>query len=190
MIVGIVLTAGRSSRLGFPKALAKLDGETFVTWAVRALREGGADEICVVVGPPHASDIVAGVDHVVVAHNPEPERGMLSSLQAGLATALRHADLEAVLFSLVDHPRVRPETLRSLWAPPLVGARRPVYLGRGGHPVAISVALARTLAAAPPTATIRELLATEFEDVSVDDPGVVDDIDTPDQLDASGACRP
>jgi len=189
VIFGIVLTAGRSSRLGFPKALAQLDGETFVARAVRALREGGADPICVVVAPPHGSAIEAALEGVTFAHNPEPERGMLSSLQVGLAVALRHADLDAVLFSLVDHPRVRPETIRRLAALPLSGARRPVYSGRGGHPVAISAVLARELASAPPTATIRELLVGQFADVIVDDPGVVEDIDTPRDLEDSGGSR-
>jgi molybdenum cofactor cytidylyltransferase len=189
VIFGIVLTAGRSSRLGFPKALAQLDGEIFVARAVRALREGGADPICVVVAPPHGSAIEAALEGVTFAHNPEPDRGMLSSLQTGLAVALRHAELDAVLFSLVDHPRVRPETIRLIAALPLAGARRPVFEGRGGHPVAISAALARELVSAPLTATLRELLVGKLTDVTVDDPGVVEDIDTPGELDASGGAR-
>lgn len=190
MIVGIVLAAGRSSRLGFPKALAKVDDETFAARATRALRDGGCDEVCVVVGPPHATEIAASLGDVTAVHNPDPDRGMLSSLQVGIAFALAQPRLEAVLFSLVDHPRVRPETVRLMIAARTDGALRPVYQGRGGHPVLLSVELARELARAPVEASTRDLLRGRLADVAVDDPGVVEDIDTNAELVESGATAP
>ncbi|MBD0320868.1 MAG: NTP transferase domain-containing protein, partial [Gemmatimonadetes bacterium] len=50
MIAGIVLAAGRSRRMGEPKAFLRLDGITFLEHAVRALRGGGCGEVWVVAG--------------------------------------------------------------------------------------------------------------------------------------------
>jgi len=184
VLVGIVLAAGRSSRLGSPKALAVLDGETFVARAITALRDGGCDQICVVVAPPHAALIEAELSGVAVLHNPNPERGMLSSLQVGLAFAAREPELEAVLFSLLDHPRVRAQTVQELVASHRAAPRRalrPVFGGRGGHPVLLSLDAIRDLLAAPDTASPRDVLGA-LGDLPVDDPGVVDDVDVPADL--------
>lgn len=181
--IGIVLAAGRSSRLGSPKALARLDGKTFVERAVESLRVGASAEVCVVVGPPHARAIEAALPGVTVVHNPSPERGMLSSLQIGLAFA-RERGADTVLFSLVDHPRVRPDTVEKLlagWSGSRRRALRPVFGGRGGHPVVLSADAVTDLLAAAPTASIRDVLGA-LDDLEVDDPGVVDDIDVPADL--------
>jgi len=185
VLVGVVLAAGRSSRLGFPKALAELEGETFVARAIRTLTEGGCGEVCVVVAPPHGATIEAVLPGVPVVHNPEPDRGMLSSLQVGLGWAVSRPELGGVLFSLVDHPRLRASTVRCLIAAGTRRALRPVFAGRGGHPVLLDPGAVRDLLAAEPTASIRDVLGT-LEDLEVDDPGVVDDIDDLAGLEALG----
>ena len=52
MIPGIVLAAGDSSRMGRPKALLSIgpDGESFLHRIARVLREGGVEEVLVVLG--------------------------------------------------------------------------------------------------------------------------------------------
>lgn len=184
MLAGVVLAAGSSSRLGSPKALAVLDGETFVARAIAALRDGGCDAISVVVAPPHAEIIEGELSGVAVLHNPNPERGMLSSLKIGLSFAAREPELEAVLFSLIDHPRVRARTVQELVATSRAApcrALRPLFGGRGGHPVLLSPEAIRDLLAAPDTASPRDVLG-RITDLPVDDPGVVDDVDVPADL--------
>ena len=63
--VGVVPSAGTSSRMGEPKGLLELAGETFLSRTVGALAGGGCDPVFVVVavrekelvcGHPHALD--------------------------------------------------------------------------------------------------------------------------------------
>lgn len=198
-VVGIVLAAGRSSRTGSPKALAELDGVPFVKLAAQALVEGGCDSVVVVVGPPHEKAVSKAVHEVRSVRNPYPERGMLSSVRVGLAEVLvRHGSARGVAIALVDHPRVTAKTIAALlarWreaAGVTAGgcAVRPVYAGRGGHPVILSREVGESLLLSD-ASTLREALAgTNLLDLEVDDPGVVDDMDTPGALQALGAVLP
>lgn len=193
MIAGVVLAAGESARFGGPKALAELGGASFAARSVDALRAAGCEPVIVVVGPPHEAQVAAAVAGCSIARNPSPERGMLSSLQAGLREVTRVAPAaDAVLFSLLDHPRVRVETIAHLIAERAraeCGALRPRVGGRGGHPVLLSRSAVAGLLAAASTASIRDVLAAGggIFDLAVEDDGVLDDIDTPTDLSALSA---
>jgi molybdenum cofactor cytidylyltransferase len=191
--VGVVLAAGRSTRTGFPKALAELDGETFAARTLRVLSEAGCSAVVLVVAPPHDGAILERVHAERVAVNPAPERGMLSSLQVGLAEALKD-DPDFVVFSLVDHPRVRPETIRVLLDHAErtgAGALRPTFEGRGGHPVVLSRKVAEGVLKSP-AESVREAVAymVTLGDLPVGDPAVLDDADTREALEALGAMTP
>jgi molybdenum cofactor cytidylyltransferase len=195
-VAGIVLAAGRSARTGFAKALAEIDGEPLVARAVRTLLEGGVPNVVVVVAPPHGAEIALAVPAVRLAENPAPERGMTSSLAIGIASAIAAwPDTSVLFFSLVDHPRVRKETVRRLVEEAerrSVPALRPTYDGRGGHPVVLSRRVADHLRDADATATIRDAIAAMggMVDIEVDDPGVREDADTVEALRAIGARPP
>ena len=207
-VIGIVLAAGRSTRTGFPKALAKLEGETFIGRSLRTLRACGCAACVVVVAEPHGqavADAVRRVDpnareavdgtpptasgvQTLLADNPHPERGMLSSLRIGIACALAAwPEAGSFVLSLVDHPRARPETVRELVralhrtnAPSV----RPVFGGRGGHPVALAGRVAAELLDSPAT-TVREALG-KTTDLPVNDPAVLEDADTRAAIEALG----
>lgn len=197
--VGIILAAGRSKRAGFCKALAELEGVPFVSLTARALLDGGCDSVVVVVGPPHEAAIAEAVRELRVVHNPHPERGMLSSVRAGMADILvRDADARAVAIALVDHPRVAASTVAALLDRWREAARvtaggcaiRPVHAGRGGHPVILSREVGESLLLSR-AATLRQaLVETTLIDLPVDDPGVGDDLDTLEALAAFGARPP
>lgn len=120
---------------------------------------------------------------VVVAFNPDHRLGMLSSLQTGLAHM--PADAPGTVFTLVDHPRLKVATLEAVleqFAQSGAEVVIPRYRGQRGHPVVISRRVADQLLATPksdsPKDVIREhRAATVF--VDVDDPAIVEDIDTP-----------
>jgi len=183
-IAGLILAGGASRRMGSPKALLRFQDETFLDRMIRLFARV-CDPVVVVLG--HNSDkIRPGLERpsqAVFAVNPDPERGMLSSLQCGLAAL--PASVDAVLFAPVDHPHLQLSTLEAL-AERFQTARAPVtvpvYAGEHGHPVCISRALVDELLGLPVEAMASDVihryvsLTCYFE---VDDPAVVTDIDDP-----------
>lgn len=183
MIAGVVLAAGRASRAGGDKALARLGGRTFLDRAVAAQRAAGVAPIVVVIGGRCADAIARALPEGCLAvRNDAPERGMLASLQVGLAHATG-LGAERVVVSLIDHPRVRATTVRALLDALDAGAivARPRHGGRRGHPYAIAGAAVAALRAASLDRTARDVLRTLSPalDVEVDDAGVLDDLDAP-----------
>jgi molybdenum cofactor cytidylyltransferase len=87
-----------------------------------------------------------------------------------------------VLFTLVDHPAVTPETIALLLSAPFPLLRVPRYQGRRGHPIWFSRELLPEFLALPNDGAARDVVhrhrdRTEFLDL--DDPGIVADIDDP-----------
>jgi molybdenum cofactor cytidylyltransferase len=177
---GIILAAGKSSRMGTPKALLELRGETFVDRLIRCFAPY-CSPIIVVLG--HEPEIVrAGVhsgDKAVFVLNTNYQRGQFSSLQCGLRAIPPTSD--GVVFTPVDHPNIEPSTVGKL-----IDARSfvaiPQYLGRHGHPVLCSAALIPEFLALPlesqaPVVMHRHQDQTRYIDVA--DPGILDDIDDP-----------
>lgn len=192
-VCGIVLAAGASRRAGGIKALAEIDGRPLVSIICETLLAGGCERVVVVLGPPHQAGIeraLAGRYPVVT--NPRPELGMLHSLQLALA-AIEGAS--AAVVALVDHPGVSPETVAALIHAHQQGGGawlRPEYQGQHGHPFLIDRSAFDAIAAAEPTAITRDVLsqAAESQLVPVDDPAVIEDLDTPEALARLGARIP
>lgn len=186
-IAGIVLAAGRSSRMGQPKALLDVDGSTFVDRCVRVLHAGGCDDVVVVVAGAEADGIHplverAGAKSIV---NPDPDSQQIDSLRLGLDALPEATEAAAVL--PVDRPLVRQSTAAALInafrAPADPGALiiRPVHAGDPGHPTLFARTLFPELRqpALPHGAeTVVERHAGEIRDIQVDDPGVLANIDT------------
>jgi len=181
-IAGVILSAGASRRMGTPKALLPLDGETFLDRLIRLFSEVAITPI-VVLGH-HAEEIRCGIERsasVRFAVNPDPERGMLSSLQCGLEAV--PAEAEAVMFMPVDHPNIESSTLEKLishfnaeHAPVTI----PTFQDKHGHPVLIARALIVELLGLPTTAQASDVIhryRSNTAYISVDDPAVATDID-------------
>lgn len=111
-IGGLILAAGGSTRLGEPKQLITLHGETLVHAAVRAAQEGGCDPVCVVTG--HAGGAVAEAVADLCplrVHNDEWPRGIGHSLRLGLAHL---PPVSAVVILACDQPAVTRDIVRAL----------------------------------------------------------------------------
>jgi molybdenum cofactor cytidylyltransferase len=183
-IAGIILSGGASRRMGTPKALLHFENETFLDRMIR-LFEDVCDPVIVVLGH-NAEQIRAGIadgSRALVVVNPDPDRGMLSSLQCGLAAVPEHA--AAVMFTPVDHPSLQKSTLELL-AARFRADRTPVTIpafeGVHGHPVLIAKPLARELLELAPTSQASEVVhryRSETSYVAVDDAGVTTDVDDP-----------
>ena len=181
----VVLAAGRSVRMGKPKAFLHAGGgETFLGRILRTL-QASARPLLVVGSSDWTADrpelIAAGATLVV---NPHPERGQLSSLQCGLVAVPRS---KAVLVALVDVPFVAPDTITTLlriWYDTRADVVRPANESRHGHPIVIGPSVVADLLNASPENTTRTVLAfyaATTENVFTSDPGPFTDIDTPEE---------
>jgi molybdenum cofactor cytidylyltransferase len=183
-IASVILSGGASRRMGTPKALLRFQNETFLDRLIRIFSPI-CDPVIIVVGL-HADQIRSGIEHghqALFAVNPDPERGMLSSLQCGLA--LVPPDADAAMFLPVDHPHIALDTVRSVAerfqrdrAPVIV----PTYAGEHGHPVCITRALIDELLALPPDAKASDVIhrhVAQTSYIEVLDQAVITDIDDP-----------
>lgn len=166
--------------MGRPKALlATPEGETFLHRMIRIM-SAHCDPVIVVVAPGSESWVVPGTATVVV--NPDPDRGMLSSLQCGLQAIGPEA--EHIVFTPMDLPSLSESTVAAVvHAAAQAEVVIPRYKADRGHPVAISQAVAHELLALDPlTANPKDVLRRDDARVlflDLDDPGAVRDIDEP-----------
>jgi len=180
--VAVVPAAGSAERFGGKKLLVPIDGEPLLDRTISALLNGGVDQIIVVV-PPDAEDLKHDVNafsdpRVWPVVNPDPSRGMFSSLQAGMA----EAEGDALVVLPADMPYVQSGTVAVLLdafasRPAIVSPR---YEGKRGHPVILPPALRDEIRAAEPTITLHDVLKRHPDlrvDVDVQDRGVVRDVD-------------
>ena len=188
MIPALVLAAGRSSRMGRPKATLPISGEgdTFLTRIVRTLLDANLDDVVIVLGHEAAniadSFAATGLRARAVL-NRDYDRGQLSSLKVGL-TMIDRPGVEAVLLTLVDVPLVSASTVRAVLEryrrthAPVV---RPVNGDRHGHPLIIDRALFSVVRGADEAQGLKPIVrsnASPLGDVIVEDEGAFVDIDT------------
>ena len=199
-LAAIVLAAGRSSRMGELKPLLPLGDATVIERVVGAFAEAGVADVRVVVGW-RGDEVAAAAARlgVAVVRNDDWERGMFSSVAAGVASL--GTEVEAFFLSPVDCALVRAETIgrlaRAARAHP-APVVYPVHDGRRGHPPLIArAALPADLGrearggqgrepqdgqSREPAAGLRGLLAGHDQaalEVAVDDAGILLDMDTP-----------
>jgi molybdenum cofactor guanylyltransferase len=164
---GVVLVGGASTRFGSPKALAQLDGETFVDRARRILAEE-CDEV-----------LVVGKSGELPFDVIDDESEVRAPI-AGVVAGLRAAANDVVVFLPVDCPRITPEVVRALGdacrdaAVPQTGPL-PGAWAKSALPV-----LERRLAQGPLA------LYRAYDDLDVAhleiDPQLLADVDTPGEL--------
>lgn len=115
-IAAIVLAAGASTRLGQPKQLLRLDGETLLHRSVRSAIEAGFSPVVVVLGARAESMLPELRDlDVVSVVNENWGEGMASSLHRGLSEILRREPaVPAVLLMVCDQPSATSDLLTGL----------------------------------------------------------------------------
>ena len=189
MISGIVLAAGASTRMGRAKAALPLGttGETVVSRVVKTLLEGGVPSVTVVAGA-HIDAVLGAMPlrepRARVIEHLGWEQGQLSSLIAGLA-AIDTPLLEGALVTLVDVPLVRSSTVAAVieaWRRTRAPIVRPVTGDHHGHPVIFDRSIFEDLRAADPAIGAKAVFGAyrdRIVNVSVQDPGAFEDIDTP-----------
>ena len=175
---GLVLAAGASSRMGYPKALLPTPAQLpLAVHQLRLLRAAGCAPVAVVVGA-HANAIAAKITEGEVIKNPDWERGRLTSIQAGLRGL---PGAHGYLLLPVDTVGVRRETLAALLAARGGPVVRPYHQGQPGRLLRLDRATADELLAIPATdLRLDEWMASRIRALAVDDPAVLNNINTPD----------
>ena len=164
--------------MGSPKALLPYGGETFLD-RLTGLFAPRCSPVIVVLGASADGIRAQARRPATFVVNADYRSGQTSSMQCGLRAV--PAEAAGVLFTLVDHPAVAPQTIGRL----LEGAaavRVPRYQGRRGHPIFFSRILIPEFLALPPDGAARDVVrshAAETEFLDVDDPGVAVDVDDP-----------
>lgn len=178
---GLVLAAGASSRMGYPKALLPLaSGTLLALHQMQLLRAAGCQRVAVVLGS-HADAIAKKITDGEVIRNPDWAQGRLTSIQAGLQAMPGHA---GYLLLPVDTVGVHVQTLAAVLqaARAQHAAVRPHYAGQPGRVVWININTAQELIALPAADTrLDEWLAPRVTALQVDDPAVLNNVNTPDE---------
>lgn len=184
-VVAVVPAAGQSSRFGSRKLLADLDGAPLLQHTLVSLLDAAVARIVVVTRAGDTFDGVAALadPRVQVVVNPDPSRGMFSSIQIGLAAA----GGRVVLVLPADMPFVAADTVAAVVARAVTTGSVivPAHHGRRGHPIAIPRALCDALASLDPATTLKDGLAALQQPIvlaDVTDPGVLRDVDVPGDL--------
>lgn len=184
-VTGILLAAGASARFGTNKLLVPLaNGTPLAVAAARHLR--AAVDRCVAVVRSEDSDLgsLIKAEQFQVVECARAQDGMGASLACGIRAS---TDADAWLIALADMPFVLPDTIARVAAALRAGAplAAPIFQGRRGHPVGFDRRFAPSLLALTGDTGARTLLArcdAQLTRVECDDPGVLRDVDTPNDV--------
>lgn len=184
MHAAIVLSAGKSERMGGqPKALLPFKGKTFLEHVLTCIEKAGIANIVVVVGH-HRSEIAAAFQLPSLVFNPNYEQGMSTSVQAGIRALPEGVDAAGVF--LVDQPLIDPETILAVSSKVRRGRiALPVHESRRGHPVFFAADLFAEILGLRPDEGLNVVVRRDphrIIEVPVQNPGILHDVDTPEQF--------
>ena len=115
-VAAIVLAAGESRRLGQPKQLLLLHGETLIARALRLVSEAGAAPVIAVLGAQH--EVISnsiGASDVTLVVNDDWKLGISTSINAGICAVAEHApESRGALVLGCDQPRLDLNHVRKL----------------------------------------------------------------------------
>ena len=184
MIVGIILSAGESKRMGTPKQLLPWGGSIVLQRVIDIAAASRLERVELILGH-RADEIVGRIALPAKARflvNEAYREGMHSSVQCGVQNA--PADAEAYMLLLGDQPFVEGAVIDSLIDCHRAGGQGitiPVYNGRRGHPVIFSSRY-RTELLAIGEGGAREVVrrhADEIFELAVASAHILADMDTP-----------
>ncbi len=181
-VTAIILAAGQSRRMGRQKLLLDFNGKLLIQRVVETVAESCVDKIIVVTGGHHDEVLEAVGDGVKFTHNPDPSRGMLSSVRCGLVAI--DSDTQIIAVFLGDQPRLSPNIINTVIATFLKSPRLiavPVLDGKRGHPLVFDGRYRDEVLSMFDKVGLRGLLAAHPEEVcevEVDSKTILEDVDT------------
>ena len=183
-ILPIILAAGDSTRMGYPKALLPLGEELFITRILRVLRNAGLARPVIILGRA-APVIQTRIQEwpADIRINSDPDRGQLSSIQ--LALAHIGPEYAAGMIWPVDQPAVSEDLVRRLAELFLSSESRIVFPkcgGKRGHPAIFHRDLFQEFTDARLEEGPKNILLRhqqETTELPTEESAAVQDIDTP-----------
>jgi molybdenum cofactor cytidylyltransferase len=190
-ITPVILAAGDSTRMGYPKALLPLGSDTFLSRILKTAKSADLGKPIVVLGKS-GSKIQSTMKsrQVEIVLNPDPGRGQLSSVQLAFSS-LGSACIGAMLWP-VDHPLVSVKLvagLARLFLTTDALITNPTCGNKRGHPVIFRRDLFPEFLKAPLTEGPKGIVIRHKEstaELQTEETGTVFDIDTP--MDYEAAC--
>ena len=184
---GLILAAGRSSRMGTQhKLLEDLNGQAVIRHVVDHARAMQFSTLVMVTGH-RANEVCAAAGAIQTCYNPHYQSGMASSLTCGL-TAVPD-DCDGVFVLLGDMPFIKPDPVSAMMdainAAPNAKALVPVVDGEWAHPVALRRCLFAEVMQVTGDQGARAILKAHQEDVLLwpsQDRTLLFDLDTPEAL--------
>ncbi len=178
--VGIVLAAGASQRMGTPKALLRgADGQPLAARQAAVLAAGGCAPVAVVLGAEFAQIRRELPADLLLLENARWAQGRATSVQTGLAA---FPEATGFLFLPVDAAGIRPDTIRTILAAAAqepTAVWRPVHQGAKGNLLWVPPAAARELLTLPPAARVDDWARPRARPLTVDDPAILRNVNTP-----------
>ena len=183
----LILAAGYSSRMGALKPLLPLLGSTVLESTAACFLDAGIPDVYIVLG--HEAERIRekfkDAKRVTFVYNPHYERGMFTSVQAGIAAM----DINTTAFLMMpgDCPMVKPSTILEITAAhertkaPII---RPCYQEKSGHPCLFSMRYRNEILSNDFPQGMRTLMQLHQKDVlmqEVEDEAILLDMDTPKQ---------
>ncbi|MBU0480094.1 MAG: nucleotidyltransferase family protein [Proteobacteria bacterium] len=183
-MTAVLLAAGQSKRMGQSKQLLSLADKPVIRWCLDGLLAGGVDDIVVVLGPT-GREIANAIDgySVRVVWNTDPDSDMAGSVRQAISALPEKAT--AVMILPVDHPAVKPETIRIIADTSQKFPDRiilPVYKGSRGHPVVFPRPVIEELDTLPTLRDIVHRSAGRLQQIEVDDEGILLNLNTPEDF--------
>jgi len=180
----IVLAAGRSVRMGVQKLSLNYRGKPLLQCTLERVLAANADEVLAVIPTGDQALLSIAADFPIRPVQVPPGGVMAASIVAGTCAA--RPDAGAIMIALGDMPDVKTATFRTLLnlATP-EGIVVPTYKGQFGNPVVFGEAFRVSLTALTGEGGGRSVYEKHRDRVSfvaVDDPGILRDIDRPEDL--------
>ena len=135
--VAVIIAAGRSKRLGYPKSLVKIANHTLASYAVSELKKANIDQIVVVSNAEDSYHLLTEIQDSTLVVNKNPDSGRTSSIKLGIETVMRDKGRipDKLVLVPVDRPGWNFEHISVLLNQNVSSCIS--CLGRNGHPVLI-----------------------------------------------------
>ena len=188
-IVGIILGAGRSRRMGLEnKLVAEINGKPMIVHAIESVKNSRVNKTILVTGYQReiVERAVQGIE-IEIIYNPNFTEGLSSSIKSIGHKLTKNVD--AVILCLGDMPGITSTHINSLLKAFKNNPNRqiviPTYKGRRGNPVLWGkkhFPLLFNLSGDQGAKVLFQNNENNITEVQIEDEAILTDLDTPDAL--------